>query len=123
VRVAGYLAAHAKKAKCPYAALLGECAPDAPSVIAKEAAKKPVKPDTDFVVEEDDGIWSLLGKPSKFVYSTHGSEAEAEKARDEWLDAIPAQKSKKKKATDFLASDKEDEIEGNEEVLDIVSKC
>lgn len=63
VKVAGYLASHAKKAKCPYAALLGECAPDAPTVIAK------------------------------------------------------------KTATDFLASGEEDEIEGNEEVLDIVSKC
>ena len=47
----------------PYAALLGECAPDAPSVVAK------------------------------------------------------------KTATDFLASDEEDDVEGNEEVLDIVSKC
>lgn len=63
VKVAGYLASHAKKAKCPYAALLGECAPDAPSVVAK------------------------------------------------------------KTATDFLASDEEDDVEGNEEVLDIVSKC
>lgn len=63
VKVASYLASHAKKAKCPYAALLGECAPDAPTVIAK------------------------------------------------------------KTATDFLASGEEDEIEGNEEVLDIVSKC
>ena len=122
VKVSSYLASHAKKAKCPYAALLGECAPDAPTVTAKEAAKKPVKPDTDFVVEEDDGIWSLLGKPSKFVYSTHGSEAEAEKARGEWLDAIPAQKSKKK-ATDFLASNEDEELEGDEEVLDIVTKC
>lgn len=63
VKVASYLASHAKKAKCPYAALLGECAPDAPTVIAK------------------------------------------------------------KTATDFLASGEEDEIEGNEDVLDIVSKC
>lgn len=62
VKVSSYLASHAKKAKCPYAALLGECAPDAP-VIAK------------------------------------------------------------KTATDFLASDEEDEVGGSEEVLDIVSKC
>lgn len=118
VKVAGYLASHAKKAKCPYAALIGECAPDAPSA-SKEAAKKPAKPDTDFVVEEDDGIWSVVGKPSKFVYSTHGSETKAEKAKGEWLDAIPARKPKK--ATDFLASDEDDDAD--EEVRDIVSKC
>lgn len=113
MKVAGYLAANAKKGKCSYSAMLAEVAPDA---MEKVAAKKPAKPDTDFVVEEDDGIWSVIGKPSKFVYSAHGSEAEAEKAKDEWLDAIPAKK--KKRATDFLASDDSDD-----EVADIISKC
>lgn len=66
VKVAGYLASHAKKAKCPYAAMLGECAPDIDTAVI----------------------------------------------------------ANKKTATDFLASgEDEEEVEGNEEVLDIISKC
>lgn len=117
VKVAGYLTANAKKGKCAFSALLAEVAPEANEMVIDKLAaskKKPAKPDTDFVVEEDDGIWSVIGKPSKFVYSAHGSEAEAEKAKDEWLDAIPAQKKKAhtvesrlaaKIAADFMASD------------------
>lgn len=126
VKVAGYLAANAKKGKCAYSAMLGECSPDIDAaVIAKVAAskKKPVKPDTDIEIEEDDGIWAVIGKPSGFVYSTHGSLAQAEKSQSEWLDSIPAQKMKKKKASDFLASVDDAEIDGNEEVFDIISKC
>lgn len=128
MKVAGYLAANAKKGKCAYSAMLSEVSPDIDAaVIAKVAAskKKPVKPDTDIEIEEDDGIWAVIGKPSGFVYSTHGSLAQAEKSQSEWLDSIPAQKmkKKKKKASDFLASVDDAEIDGNEEVLDIISKC
>lgn len=128
MKVAGYLAANAKKGKCTYSAMLSEVSPDIDAaVIAKFAAskKKPVKPDTDFEIEEDDGMWLVIGKPSGFGYSAHGSLAQAEKSQSEWLDAIPAQKmkKKKKKASDFLASVDDDEIDGNEEVFDIISKC
>lgn len=126
MKVAGYLAVNAKKGKCAYSAMLSEVSPDIDAaVIAKFAAskKKPVKPDTDIEIEEDDGIWAVIGKPSGFVYSTHGSLAQAEKSQSEWLDSIPAQKMKKKKASDFLASVDDDEIDSNEEVFDIISKC
>lgn len=114
VKVAGYLTANAKKGKCAFSDLLAEVAPDVNAMVIDKLAskKKPAKPDTDFVVEEDDGIWSVIGKPSKYVYSAHGSEAEAEKAKDEWLDAIPAKKKASlverlasKIAADFMASD------------------
>jgi len=115
VKVAGYLTANAKKGKCAFSDLLAEVAPDVNAMVIDKLAaskKKPAKPDTDFVVEEDDGIWAVIGKPSKFVYSAHGSEAEAEKAKDEWLDAIPAKKKASlvgrlasKIAADFMASD------------------
>ena len=38
VKVAAYLASHAKKAKCPYAGLLAECAPDVNPVTASKKA-------------------------------------------------------------------------------------
>jgi hypothetical protein len=47
VKVSAYLASHAKTAKCPYAAMLGECSPDIdPVVTAKKKA-------TDFLASDE----------------------------------------------------------------------
>ena len=47
VKVAGYLSAHAKKAKCPYASMLAECSADAPA-----ASKKA----SDFLASDEDEV-------------------------------------------------------------------
>lgn len=131
VRLAGYLASHAKKAKCPYAAMLGECGPDtdpmgktaaSPSSLWKwntthlkwEKARD-VSPDTavewleKFQKDEPAEVFALSSKApptkEKGNNSMGVSKAEVRSVADKLNES--ARKSLKT-ATDFLASDEED---------------
>ena len=61
VKVAGYLAANAKKGKCAYSAMLGESAPD----VAVEVTGSVKKKATDFLAADenaDDEVADIISK-------------------------------------------------------------
>ena len=146
MKVAGYLAANAKKGKCAYSAMLGECSPDAPLEKTAVATmglwkwntthtrwnrERDVSPDMAlewlgrFQKDDPGDIFVLSSKepPSKPKGSTSmGVSMNEIKSLAEGLNE-KARKGLTKKASDFLASVDDDEIDGNEEVFDIISKC
>lgn len=64
VKVAGYLAANAKKGKCAYSAMLGECSPDV--AVEVTGTVKPSKKASDFLASddtaEDDEVADIISK-------------------------------------------------------------
>ena len=64
VKVSGYLAANAKKGKCAYSAMLGECSPDV--AVEVTGTVKPSKKASDFLASddtaEDDEVADIISK-------------------------------------------------------------
>jgi hypothetical protein len=141
VKVSGYLAANAKKGKCAYSAMLGECSPDV--AVEVTGTVKPSKKaaggfDTNYIGGSSYSIsapkaWlekliaafpksfprpRMMPNPNGPNDSLFTKNEKVVRAAEKWFSENGLQMTKK--ASDFLASDDTAE---DDEVADIISKC
>lgn len=141
VKVSGYLAANAKKGKCAYSAMLGECSPDV--AVEVTGTVKPSKKaaggfDTNYIGGSSYSIsapkaWlekliaafpksfprpRIMPNPNGPNDSLFTKNEKVVRAAEKWFSENGLQMTKK--ASDFLASDDTAE---DDEVADIISKC
>jgi hypothetical protein len=141
VKVSGYLAANAKKGKCAYSAMLGECSPDV--AVEVTGTVKPSKKaaggfDTNYIGGGSYSIsapkaWlekliaafpksfprpRMMPNPNGPNDSLFTKNEKVVRAAEKWFSENGLQMTKK--ASDFLASDDTAE---DDEVADIISKC
>ena len=142
MKVAGYLAVNAKKGKCAYSAMLGECSPDVAVEVTGSVKKKAAGGfDTNYIGGGSYSIsapkaWlekliaafpksfprpRMMPNPNGPNDSLFTKNEKVVRAAEKWFSENGLQMTKK--ASDFLASVDDDEIDGNEEVLDLISKC